>query len=167
MDFNNGITFLELISVIAIVSILLTVAIPTFADFMDRFRVKLAAENLAQNLEKARSEAIKQSINVHVSFTTGDTWCYGFNTGSACDCSIPSSCNLGTTTYPQALQTNLTVSGFVANSFYFEGSHGAASQTGNITFATYGKTSPLIQTTINRIGSSEQCATGISSYTDC
>jgi len=167
INIYSGFTLIELISLVAIIGILATVSLPLLSDFLDRFRVQAAAEGLYQSLQMARTESIKNNSNIYISFSTGDTWCYGINTGSACNCNTPSSCSLGVTTYPQALQTSLTSSGFTGSSFYFDATHSSASTSGALTFTSYGKSAPLVTTTINRLGNLSQCATGISSYPAC
>jgi len=162
-----GITLIELLFVLAIVAILVTLSVPLFTNFIQNYRLTSAAEDLLNSIAYARSESIKQSTPVYISFNTGDTWCYGLNSGSSCDCTNPSSCNLGTTSYQVAQQLSLTTSGLTSNTLYFKSIHSGASTSGNITFTAYGQSAPLITISISRLGNPQVCATGISGYTAC
>jgi type IV fimbrial biogenesis protein FimT len=150
-----------------IISILTVLAVPLFNSMIQSYRLSATSDNLFHILQYARSEAIKRNTNVYVSFTTGDTWCYGVNLSSACNCSVLNSCGLGTTSYATAQQMSLSATGLSSNSIYFEGSHGAANASGTVTFTAYGQASPLMTITISRMGNTQQCATGVSGYTAC
>src|SRR5690349_11221133 len=106
-----AITLLEALIVMIITIILTIAAVPAFMQFLQEHRVIMTADSVFAAMQYARSEAIKQNTTVYISFQTGDTWCYGINTGSSCNCSIPSTCNLGTGAAPSAQQVTLSVSG--------------------------------------------------------
>lgn len=163
----NGITLLEIITSVVILGILALIAMPLFTSFVQNYRVSTAGDNLYFYLQYARSEAVKRNANIYVSFTTGDTWCYGINVGSACNCSVPSGCSLGSSSYQSAQQFSLSTSGFSGSSIYFEGSHGAANSSGSVTFTQYGLSSPLITVSFGRLGNLTICTTNINGYTAC
>lgn len=73
---HRGVTLVEIMVVIAIASILATLAAPSFNDFIRRTRQGAVASELFGDLNRARSEAIKR--NARVLFCLRDT-------DSACD----------------------------------------------------------------------------------
>jgi type IV fimbrial biogenesis protein FimT len=163
---HSGITLIELLIMLTVVMILTLLSIPLFTNLIQHYRITTAVENLYSSLQYARTESIKRNVNVYVSFTTGDSWCYGINTGSTCNCATAGNCNLGSFSAPAAQLLTLSTSGLSSNSFYFDTTHGGASTTGTITYTLYGQSS-LITTSISRLGNIQTCSTGISGYTAC
>jgi type IV fimbrial biogenesis protein FimT len=163
---RKGMTLIELLVMHAIVVILTVIAIPSFISLIQTYRIATAAENLYSTLQYARTESIKHNTDVYVSFTTGDTWCYGVNTGSACTCSTAGSCNLGSTRASTAQQLTLSASGLSSGSIFFDTTHGGVNSAATITFTLFGQ-SPLITTSISRLGNIQTCSTGVSGYTSC
>lgn len=163
---RNGITLIELLVMLAIVVVLTLLSIPMFNSLIQHYRITTAADELYASLQYARTEAVKRNTNVYVSLTTGDTWCYGINTGSTCSCSTAGSCNLGSVSAPAAQLLSLSATGLSSNAFYFDTVHGGASNAVTITFTLYGQSS-LITTSIGRLGNVSVCSTGISGYTGC
>lgn len=164
---SQGITLLEMVTAVAILGILSLLAVPLLSTFLQKYRIATAGDALYFSLQYARSEAVKRNNNIYVSFITGDTWCYGINVGSACDCATPSGCSLGTVSYQSAQQFSLTTSGFSGSSIFFEGSHGAANSSGSITFTQYNQATPLITISFGRLGNLQICTTDINGYTSC
>lgn len=163
---RKGLTLIELLVMLTIVVVLTLLSIPTFNSLIQHYRITTAAEELYASLQYARTEAVKRNTNVYVSLTTGDSWCYGINTGSTCSCSTAGSCNLGSVSAPAAQLLSLSASGLSSNAFYFDTIHGGASNSVTITFTLYGQSS-LITTSIGRLGNITVCSTGISGYTGC
>ncbi|WP_165392819.1 GspH/FimT family pseudopilin [Corticibacter populi] len=64
MSMQRGVTLIECMVVLAILSILLGLAAPLFQEIIKRYRVRVAAEALSSSLYLARSEAIKRSGRV-------------------------------------------------------------------------------------------------------
>lgn len=76
-----GFTAIELMVVVAIVAILAALAMPSFRDVVDRYRVRQATEDLSALLYQARAEAIKRGGRITVrKANSGDC-----STGSAGD----------------------------------------------------------------------------------
>ena len=88
---QSGFTLIEMMVVIVIISIIASVAIPSFSSFFDRYRLRGAADALFGDLQAARMEAIRNNSTVYVNFATGANWCYGMKLGSSCDCTKPAS----------------------------------------------------------------------------
>lgn len=165
-EIQTGFTIIELIIVLVIVVILTLIAMPVFNTLIQNYRLTTNAEALYNALQFARIEAIKENTNIYVSFTAGDNWCYGINSGSACNCSIANNCNLGSKSAPAAQQLTLSHSGLTSSTIYFEPTHAAANAAGSITFTIYGQSS-LITTSVSALGNLQVCSTGISGYTAC
>lgn len=91
---NTGFTLIELMVTISILAILALIAAPALQAFVDTTRLKGATERIYADMQFARSEAVKRNSAVSVSFTTGDSWCYGINAGGACNCNTSGSCNI-------------------------------------------------------------------------
>lgn len=164
---HQGITLFELLTMLFIVGILATVAIPSFISLINRYRLTSTAESMYFALQEARSEAIKRNANVYFSFTTGDDWCYGINASANCTCSTAGSCALNTTSRLKTGQMDLSATGYGSNYVYFEGTHGAANASGSITFTLHGGTTYLT-INIGRLGNLTMCGSSdLSGYTTC
>lgn len=73
----RGFTLIELMVVIGIATVLLTLGVPTFRDYIVTQRLKAATAVLVTDLQYARSEAASRSRRVFVHFKTD-------NAGPAC-----------------------------------------------------------------------------------
>ena len=163
---RKGLTLIELLVTLTAIIILTLTSMPLFTSILNYYRITAAATQLNSALQYARTEAVKRNLSVYMSVTTGDTWCYGFNTGSTCTCSTAGSCNLGSysATAPQLL--TLSATGLSSNAIYFTSLHGGASSSATFTFTQYGST-PLITTSITMLGNVSVCSTGVNGYTAC
>jgi type IV fimbrial biogenesis protein FimT len=85
---ESGFTLIELMVTLAVMAILAVVAAPNMQAFLDKNRVVGAAEAIYAQMQAARSEAVKQSADMVVVFSSGTAWCAGFSraTGTPCDC---------------------------------------------------------------------------------
>lgn len=63
---QSGFTLIEVMVVIAIVGIFITIAAPSFTSFINTMRIKSASFDLVNDLNLARSEAIKRNADVVV-----------------------------------------------------------------------------------------------------
>jgi prepilin-type N-terminal cleavage/methylation domain-containing protein len=91
----RGLTLMELMVTVAILGILVALAVPSFNSFLAKGRLSGAAEALAQDLQLARSEALRRNAEVTISFSSGTAWCYGaIVSATACDCTQTNSCSL-------------------------------------------------------------------------
>lgn len=69
---SGGMTLIELLIAIAIVSLLLAMGLPAFSTFMANNKVRNAAEVLSSTLALARSEAMRRNQNVEFVITNDD-----------------------------------------------------------------------------------------------
>lgn len=66
---QRGVTLLELIIGIAILSILLAVGMPMFGSWAQNTQVRTAAESVQDGLQIARNEAVRRNANVRFNLT--------------------------------------------------------------------------------------------------
>lgn len=73
-----------------VLAILAALAVPAMGGFLEKNRLKGAAEALFSDLTYARSEALKRNGPISASFTTDGAlnWCYGLKDDASCDCTI-------------------------------------------------------------------------------
>ena len=98
---NSGFTLVEAMVVIAVLTILLAVGVPSYQQFRDDTELSSAAFALYTDIQLARTEAVKRgSDNLHIFFfndTSG--WCYRITDKTRSDCSscaaTASQCDIG------------------------------------------------------------------------
>lgn len=83
---QTGITLLELMVTLAVFGIIISIAVPSMGDFVEKRRLVGAAEEVYGHLMFTRTEAVKQSTDMRVSFNAAQ-WCLGTRSGANdCDC---------------------------------------------------------------------------------
>ena len=70
MHKNSGYTIIEVLTVIAIISIVLGIVIPNVLGWLPRYRLRSGAEEIQSTLQLARLGAIKQNKDATVTFDT-------------------------------------------------------------------------------------------------
>ena len=107
-SYRSGFTLIELMVTIAVLAILVTLAMPSFSDFFDRYRLRGAVDDVISVIANARAEAVKadRDVNVSIGGTTAD-WCVGANAALepaagarapgalACICTNVAECQVG------------------------------------------------------------------------
>jgi type IV fimbrial biogenesis protein FimT len=68
---SAGFTFIEMLVVVATISALSSVAIPTFSNWLPNYRLRGAARNLYSHMQGAKMEAVKQNTDIDITFQTG------------------------------------------------------------------------------------------------
>lgn len=166
---QQGMTITEVLIVLLLLTILSTLLVPSYITYITQNRLKSAAEGLYDDFLLARTTAIKLSSPVTLTFITGSNWCYGLSSGAtACVCSnaaSASNCNVGIISSTDNPGTTLSLSGFTANATIFDAARATPSVTGSATFSTAdGNT---ITVSLNALGTSMICATGVGGYAAC
>ncbi len=91
----KGLSLLELMFSLSLLSVLLTIAVPSYQQLIEQRRLRGAAETLAAELQFAKLEAIKTNTTIKVDFTVNNaqTWCYAVST-TQCNCQQSHACQL-------------------------------------------------------------------------
>lgn len=74
---NKGVTLIELMIGIAIVSLLMVIGVPSFRLWIQNTQTRTAAESIQNGLQIARVEAVRRNVNVRFSLTDASgtvTW---------------------------------------------------------------------------------------------
>lgn len=75
---HRGMSFVELVVVLAILAVILAIALPSFTTLMANQRIRTSAESLRAGLQLARIEALKRGRGVTFSMPTLDSsWIVG------------------------------------------------------------------------------------------
>jgi type IV fimbrial biogenesis protein FimT len=96
----------ELMVTLAVMVILTALAVPSFRDFFDRYRLRGAIDDAISVIANARAASVKTNHDVNVAFGgTATNWCIGANAATdpttpgepipaatACDCAVASQC---------------------------------------------------------------------------
>lgn len=91
---RRGLTLIELMIALGIAAVLMTLAVPSFSTYLQRHRLKAAAQGLEADLREARYEAVRRGLPVQLSFSGGADWCYAITTAPDCDCRSARPCRL-------------------------------------------------------------------------
>lgn len=96
----RGFTLIEVVFVLAVLGIILSAAVPSYASYLARQRLRHVAELLELDLRRARTLSVDEGRNTYVSFHSGPQWCWGASRAAPCDCAtgVPR-CELGGVTY--------------------------------------------------------------------
>jgi prepilin-type N-terminal cleavage/methylation domain-containing protein len=97
---RRGFTLIEVAFVMAVLAIILSVAVPSYADHIARQRLRHVAGLLELDLRRARTMSVDEGRNIYVNFTSGREWCWGLSRQTGCNCSTGAPrCELGSTNH--------------------------------------------------------------------
>ena len=91
---SGGLTLIELMIALAITAVLMSLAMPSFAHYLQRHRLKAAAQGLDLDLRDARYEAVRRGEPLYLTFHAGTDWCYAIATRPDCDCRQAQPCRM-------------------------------------------------------------------------
>lgn len=91
----RGITLVEILITILIMSILATIAGPSFVESFEKRRLVSATQDIYSHIQLARSESITRSKEIFLGINASSTtdWSVGLSEFAACDPSITSNVN--------------------------------------------------------------------------
>lgn len=121
----SGVTLIEVLIGLGVLGVLGLMAMPSWAEFQERQRLKAAAETLASSLNLARSEALAQQkfAFIQISGQGSDRWCYAVSMVQGCDCQ--SNCD-AVQTVQGSSWPGITLSNASRRIFRFNWKNGAA-----------------------------------------
>jgi type IV fimbrial biogenesis protein FimT len=148
----QGLTLIELMIGIGILAVLMSLAVPSFSAYLQRQRLKAAAQGLELDLREARYEAAQRGHTLGVVFSPGADWCYAITTTSDCDCRVQQACRLKTTRAVDLRGVHLVE----AQNTRFDPANGAAEATGST--AVWATTGPeRVQVSVSPMGRPHSC----------
>jgi len=90
METQKGFTLIELMTVVVVLAIIATIAVPGMGNLLESNKLRGATGQIFADIQFARSEAIKRNSNISVSVSSNGSsfWCYGLADAANCDCTI-------------------------------------------------------------------------------
>ncbi len=80
-----GVTAVEMIFTVALMAVLMPIAVPSFTSWLERYRVRGAAEAIHTGIQLARAEALARNASVRFSLDTNGSWSiFCINTTPGC-----------------------------------------------------------------------------------
>lgn len=93
---QRGLTLIELMIGLGICAVLMSLAVPSFASYLQRQRLKAAAQGLELDLREARYESARRGAALNLVFMPGPDWCYAIASTPECDCHLQQPCRIKT-----------------------------------------------------------------------
>jgi len=184
-----GFTLVELMVTLAVATVLVVIAVPSFVDFLDKVRLKGVAHNVVDLINDARTESVKQGRAINVRFVgTSAAWCVGANAAAEptnlgdtvpdatpCDCTSSNACIVGGAEkiFPTTLDNGVTVSETLPLSFKFDSRLGTVDSFGTTTVTLSSPRKRFdLQLTVTPLGQVSLCVPNtsklpVSEYSSC
>lgn len=91
-----GLTLIELMIGLGIMAVLMSLAVPSYSAYLQRQRLKAAAQGLELDLREARYESARRNRPLALVLHPGIDWCWAIATQPDCDCRSAQPCRLKT-----------------------------------------------------------------------
>lgn len=162
---QQGLTLVESLISLAVVTVSLGAAVPGFKQAQERRQLEGAAAQLATDLHHARSLAVarRAAVRVGVQALEGSS-CYVVHTGSAGDCRCTESGTAVCTSGAEALRTVAFAAGqplrlsSTSASMLFDPDRGTVTPTG--TLQLQARSGPALRQVVNIMGRVRACSPG-------
>jgi type IV fimbrial biogenesis protein FimT len=166
---QHGFTLIELMITIAVMAILLTLALPSFNDFIAKRRLIGAGEAVYGQFQFARGVTLADAQDIYIHVTPGDSWRVGVTDKASCDSNTANDCTIDTVTrvttaedFPDiTLTTNLG-----ANDSGFVSPRATAQENGNVTL-THTVLGHSLKLLLSNLGRITICSDDLSEYHNC
>ncbi|MEO8080337.1 MAG: GspH/FimT family pseudopilin [Caldimonas sp.] len=162
---HRGVTLIEMAIVIVVTAVVASLATPSMRELIDSRRLLGAANQLAADVQLARTEAVSRNRGIRLSFhaATGSS-CYVIHTGTAAQCSCaddgPAVCTGGAHEIKSvviAASDRVTVGANVA-SILFDPLHGTSTPSGTLRVADV--RGRAVHHVVNVVGRIRSCSPG-------
>ena len=71
---SSGFSLIELLMGVVVMSILVSIGMPSFQQWLRNAQVRNAAESIANGMQRARAEAVAHNANIQFAITGGSSW---------------------------------------------------------------------------------------------
>lgn len=164
---QSGFSLVELLVTIGIIGIIVTIALPSYTQFIANTQIRSTAESISNGLQVARAEAIKRNANVSFTLANNTSWIVGCPTVTA---NCPTLIQQKPAKEGASGTITLTIIG--TNTVSFTGLGTTTSTTGQMTQVTVDNSSITaaeskdLRITIGIGGNARVCDPNVSSVTD-
>lgn len=158
----QGISLLEVIMVIALISLLAAQSAPAFYAWLERSALTATTHQTVALLRQAQQLALANQTSVSVSIAPGKPWCLALSDQPRCDCFSAESCRLSGIAYrfapASSLLTLTSNRAQAAFSILFDGLNGSSfTSAGTLTLAATSASARII---ISPLGRVRACSVG-------
>ena len=87
-----GLTLLELLVTVSILTLAVTLGVPSISGAQRNLQLKGATETVYFTFQKARSFAIAKGVDITISLREGADWCVALSDAGECDCMARKQC---------------------------------------------------------------------------